>query len=232
MKSMNHEIANVYDMANILLKEKFPELAEERFKVVLNRKVSKWESTIRSHLEQNDPFKEHGSKLNFAELDFKTNGACKESIQNDLNNYRLLHPSVNVTFWEKKTHILKKYGGEKRGISLTYALNTIRRNELEAWKNEYKNQSLKWHIKEIKRHSQQLAKELEEWFETVKEIKEAFDELAIDSGILWDLCAEELSEQDVCFLKQWTEYLRMDKNVLKMCELMGRLQKEHPSERT
>ncbi len=232
MQSLNQEIAKAKELFNILQSEKFPELTDDKFKTVLNRKISDWETSIRGYLENTNPFEKHQSKLDFAAWDLKTHGACEKSIFDDLDNYRLLNPSANVTFWEQKTFAAKNNIDGKDGKNVVEYLNTIRRNEQEAWVKEYKMQLLEWQLMEVQKHSAQFIKKLLEWFETIEEVKKAFDELDIESDLLWDLSAGELTEQDISFLKRWAKYLNKAKNLRELCEMMGRLRKEEQSERT
>lgn len=231
MQSFNKEIAKTREFVNIL-HSSYPDLIEEEFKLVLHRKVTNWEKSTLNYLKNCDPFKKHRYELDFAEKEFRTYGACEKSIQNDLNKFKSFYPSVNVTFWKRKISAAKRKADRKENISRTHMLNVVRRNEQEAWRKEYEKQLLEWELKEFRRLRAQYLSYLEEWFETIEQMKEVFDELDIDTGLLWDLSAGELSEKDISLLKQWAESLKRDKNLARLCELMGRIQKEQQSDRT
>ncbi|WP_407356508.1 VWA domain-containing protein [Methanolobus sp. WCC5] len=232
MQSLNREIARTKTFVNILRSERFSDLADERFEVVLNRKVSNWETSTRSYLENTHPFKEHLCELRSAELDFKTHGSCEASILTDLENLKSLNKSANVSFWERKTLAAKNEVAMQENRTLKEILNAIRRNEQEAWRKEYEEQLLDWQLMEIRKLRTQFLKYLEEWFETMQQMKEVFDDLDIEPGLLWDLGADELTEQDISFLKEWAEYLNKAKAVRDLCELMGRLRKAERSDNT
>ncbi len=102
-------------------------------------------------------------------------------------------------------------------------------NEQEAWRKEYEKQLLEWQLKEIQNRREQLLKELKEWLDPLQQMKEVFDELGIEPGLLWDASVGKLSKQDTSFLKQWAEYLKNNESVRNLCELMGRLHKEQQS---
>lgn len=74
-------------------------------------------------------------------------------------------------------------------------------------------------------------KELEEWFATLKQLQDVFEGLGIEPGVLWDMSLGTLSQQDISFLKKWADYLKNDKGIQQLCDLMGRLQKEAKSHR-
>ena len=232
MQSLNSEIAKTKEFANALISKDFPDLDSRELEKELSGKVSNWEDSTSSYLETTNPFEKHRSKLTSAKWDFKAHGGCEKSIISDLNEYKSLQPSANVKFWEEKTHTVKKEVEEKKKESITEKLSAIRRNEQEAWEKEYEKQLLEWQLKEIQDRRDQLLKELKDWFEILQQMKEVFDELGIETGILWDLSVRKLSAQDISFLKQWAEYLKNDESIRSLCELMGRLHKEQQSHRT
>lgn len=232
MQSPKNEIAKTKDLADALYSENFPGLDDEEFENEYSRKISEWEKSTLSYLNGTNPFEEHRSKLVHAKWDFKAHGSSKKAIFNDLEDYKLLQSSVDVRFWKGKTlEATKKKGADKKDTT-EEDLNAIRRNEQEAWEKEYDKQLLEWQLQEIQILRNKLLKELEDWFEIINQMKEVFDELGIETGVLWDLSAGKLSAQDISFLKQWAEYLKSDENVRELCELMGRLRKEQQSHRT
>lgn len=232
MQSLNQEIAKAKELANTLQSEKFPDLTDEKFKTVLNRKISNWETSTYTNLEKTNPFKKYWSRLNHAEWDLKVYGAREESIFSDLKYYRSLHSLANISFWERKILAAKSEAGAQKEKHFIEYLKAIRRNEQEAWKKEYEKQLLEWQLDEVQKYRAQLLRDLKEWFEIIQKMKDAFDELNIEPGLLWDLSAGELTKQDISFLRHWAKYLNKAKNLRKLCELMGRLRKEEKSDRT
>jgi uncharacterized protein with von Willebrand factor type A (vWA) domain len=171
-------------------------------------------------------------KLVHAKWDFKAHGSSQKSILADLEEYKSLQSSVDVNFWKEKTIAVTKKTKEENKVGIADELNSIRRNEQEAWEKEYDKQLLEWQLQEIQTRRNQFLKELEDWFETIKQMKEVFDDLGLETGVLWDLSAGKLSAQDISALKKWAEYLKRDEKVRELCELMGRLRKEQQSHRT
>ncbi len=232
MQSLSQEIAKAKELANALQSKNYPGLTDEKFKTVLNRKISNWETSTYTNLKKADPLQKCESQLNHAEWELKVNKTSIKSILCDLNCYSSLQPSANILFWKRKLLAINRKTDVKNSKSFAETLNIIRRNEIESWKKEYKKQLLEWQVAEVQKYRAQLLKDLKEWFETIQKMKNAFDELDIEPGLLWDLSADELTEQDISFLKKWAEYLNKAKNLRKLCELMGRLRKEEKSGRT
>lgn len=232
MQSPKSEIAETKEFVNTILSKDFPDLKSGELEKEWSGKVSNWEESTLSYLKSTDPFEKHRYKLVSAEWDFKAHGGCEKSIISDLEEYKSLQPSANVIFWEEKTLAVKSKVVEKKKEPITESFDAIRRNEQEAWRKEYEKQLLEWQLKEIQNRREQLLKELKDWFETLQQMKEVFDELGIETGIMWDLSVRKLSMQNISFLKQWAEYLKNDENIRNLCELMGRLHKEQQSHRT
>lgn len=232
MQSPNREIAKTKELVNTLYSKDFPDLTGKELEKELSRKVSNWERSTRIYLENTNPFEKHRFELVSAEWDFKAHGGCEESIMSDLEGYKSLQPSANVIFWEEKALAVKKKVEEKKKESIIEDLHAIRRNEQEAWRKEYEKQLLEWQLKEIQDRREELLKELNKWLEPLQQMKEVFDELGIEPGLLWDSSVGKLCTQDISLLKRWAEYLKNNESVRNLCELMGRLHKEQQSHRT
>ncbi len=231
MQSPNNEMTKAKESFHALYSEDFPDLNDEGFEKEFDRKITEWEKSTLDHLKNTNPLEEHRLKLISAEWDFRAHGGCEKSIVNDLEGYKSLQPSADIKFWEGKIHSVKEKADTKKE-NITDILAAIRRNEQEAWRIEYEKQLIEWQLQEIQNLRDQLLKELKDWFETIKQMKEVIDSLGIRTGVLWDLSAGKLSKQDISFLKQWAEYLKNDENVRELCELMGKLHREQQSHRT
>ncbi|WP_321430891.1 VWA domain-containing protein [uncultured Methanolobus sp.] len=229
MQLHKDEIAKVTGQVKRLSTGYFPNQNDGEFEKELTKKVSMWEKETFNYLQESEPFEEHKNNLLHAQRHFRAYGGSKKSINTDLQKYKLLQPSVSVKFWREKTFNTTKKENKE---NIKDNLNAIRRNEQEAWEKEYDKQLLEWQIEEIQSRRNKLLTELEDWFETIKQLKDVFDDFGLESGILWDLSAGRLSQQDISVLKKWAEYLKNDEKVRELCELMGRLHREQQSHRT
>lgn len=232
MPSPNNEIAKTKESVHNLYLDYFPALDDKDLENELNNKITDWEKSTVSYLENTNPLEKQRINLVSAEWDYRAHGGSKESIISDLDGYKLLQPSANVIFWEEKIGAANNITGERNDKSIVENLSIIRRNEQEAWRKEYEKQLLAWQLAEIQSLREQLLQNLKEWFETIQQMKEVFDELGVDTGVLWDLSVGKLSAQDISVLKEWAEYLKNDERVRELCELMGRLHKEQQSHHT
>jgi uncharacterized protein with von Willebrand factor type A (vWA) domain len=231
MPSPNSEISQISEITSVYLDKHFPDLESEELKKELIAKTQLWESSTRSHIENENPFEVHRVKLVSAERDFRAHGGCEKSIKSDLQEFKLFNPAAPTRFWEKKICDLKtksKINADKNRNTI----DSIRRNEQESWRKDYEKQLLEWQLNEIQLRRNALLKDLDDWLRTLRKLQDVFEELGIEPGILWDTSAGRLSQQDISFLKKWAEYLKRDEGIRQLCELMGRLKKEAQSHHT
>ncbi|ABN07133.1 von Willebrand factor, type A [Methanocorpusculum labreanum Z] len=232
MPSPNNEIPRTKELAINLYFDYFSGLNDKDFENELNKKLTDWEKSTVSYLENTNPLETHRLNLVSAEWDYRAHGGSKKSIISDLDEYKVLQPSVNVKFWEEKIGEVDNQTGERKDESIIENLSLIRRNEQEAWRKEYEKQLLEWQLEEIQNRRKQLLQNLKEWFETIQQMKEVFEALGVDTGVFWDLSVGKLSAQDISVLKKWADYLKYDEKIRELCELMGRLHKEQQSHHT
>lgn len=231
MQSPNSEIAKTNVIVDGLVDKDFSSLRSQEFAEKLTEKIQCWESSTQDYISETNPFGNHRLKLVSSEWDFKAHGGCEKSIKSDLANYKLLNPEANTQFWEDKLSTFKRDVKKQHENKLTL-IDAIRRNEQEAWRKDYETKLLEWQLDEIQTRRNAFLKEIEEWLDTLKQLQEVFEGLGIEPGVLWDMSSGALSQQDISFLKKWADYLKKDKGVQQLCDLMGRLQKEAKSHRT
>lgn len=226
MQSPNNEISITNEIVTNLLNKNFPSLQGQEFAEKLTEKIKLWENSTQQHLANTNPFEKQRIKLVSSEWDFKAHGGCERSVKSDLIEYTLFDPEVNTKFWEDKLSTFKNEV-KKNPENKQNLIDAIRRNEQESWRKDYEKKLLEWQLNEIQTRRNSFLKELEDWFDTLK----VFEGLGIETGVLWDMSLGSLSHQDISFLKKWADYLKNDKGIQQLCDLMGRLQKEEQSHR-
>lgn len=230
MQSPNNEIAKTNEIVTNFVDKNFSFLRGQEFAEKLTEKIKLWENSTQQLLANTSPFEKQRIKLVSSEWDFKAHGGCERSVKSDLVEYKLFNPEVNTKFWEDKLSTfkneIKKDPENKQSL-----INAIRRNEQESWRKDYEKKLLEWQLNEIQARRSFFLEELEDWLDTLKQLQEIFEGLGIETGVLWDFSLGTLSQQDISFLKKWADYLKNDKGIQQLCDLMGRLQKEEQSHR-
>jgi uncharacterized protein with von Willebrand factor type A (vWA) domain len=230
MHSPNNEIAKTNEIVTDLIVENFSSLQDQEFNQKLTEKIQLWESSTQKHIANTNPFETHRVKLVSSEWDFKAHGGCEKSVKSDLAEYKLFNSEANTQFWQDKLSAFKKEA-KNTSENKKSLLDALRRNEQETWRKDYERKLLEWQLNEIQDKRNAFLKELQEWLDTIKQLQEVFGDLGIKPGVLWDMSSGALSQQDISFLRKWANYLRNDKSIQQLCDLMGRLQKEAQSHR-
>jgi uncharacterized protein with von Willebrand factor type A (vWA) domain len=203
------------------LKTEFDKISCDELDKKIEHDISEWEIGVRKSLFEDMPFREDGQKLRHAELDLKSHGANRDSIKDDLDHFKTFVPEEDVSFWIDKIERVSLKG--KTNKSDDHSLESIRRNEQEAWRKAYDSKVTNWQLKKIQEARDSFMKGLKDQLKKLMEIKDALEALGIEPGVLWDTSIGTLSSSDISFLKQWAEYLKNDENVKKLCELIGRM---------
>jgi uncharacterized protein with von Willebrand factor type A (vWA) domain len=232
MQSPNNEILKTREIAENLVVKGFPSLHGHELSQKLAEKIQDWEKATGDYLANTNPFESQRVKLITSEFDFKAHGGNEVSIKTDLEEYKRYNPEVNTQFWYDKLSSLKKESKNESDTNKQSLLDALRRNEQETWRKDYEKKLLEWQLNEIQTRRDAFIQDLEEWLNTLKRLQEVFEGLGTETGVLWDLSLRELSQQDISFLKKWADYLKNDKGIQQLCDLMGRLQKEANSHRT
>lgn len=230
MQSQNNEIALTKEDIHSFVEDKYSSLNDSRLQEEINSKLQSWQTGTEEFIASNNPFETGRLKLSQAKWDYKAHGADKKSIYNDLTEFKTFSPEIDTSFWANKLELNDQLKNKTKIKSDTLA--SIRRNELEAWEKEYDKKLLQWQLEEIGKRRKKLLKSMTEWLNILKELQDSFEELGLETGLLWDTSIGNLSKQDISLLKKWMEYLKSDEGVRQLCELMGRIQKEEKSHHT
>jgi len=203
------------------LKTEFDKISCNNLNEKIERDASEWEAGVRKSLFEDMPFRKNGQKLRFAESDLRINGADSDSIEDDLRHFKDLVPEEDTSFWINKSEKATSKGRSNK--SNDHSLESIRRNEQEAWRKAYDKKVTVWQLERIEEARSEFIKNLKSQLEKLVDIKETLESLGVEPGVLWDTSLGTLTSSDISFLKQWAEYLKNDKNIKDLCELIGRM---------
>lgn len=138
------------------------------------------------------------------------------------------HPA-NESFWRgqfksktPKTAIAQKLCDDT-------AINS--RLLLNEWQKRMDQVRTEWEFQEIEARRAVLMAELEKILHSLKVLKDRFQELGLDTGILLDLSKGKLSAQDIQQFERWAKYLAEDKGISALCELLGKIRQIEQSEK-
>lgn len=112
-------------------------------------------------------------------------------------------------------------------------LDKINTNDIKPLKisllNEFKkNLSIlieNWELSQIKLIKEELIKKYISKLEYIKKLKEILSDLDLGTGYFWDLSKGNLIESDINTLISWVEFLKKNKEITDLCNLLGKMKK-------
>lgn len=82
-----------------------------------------------------------------------------------------------------------------------------------------------WELSQIKSIKEELIKKYISKLEYVKKLKEILSDLDLGTGYFWDLSKGNLIESDINTLISWIEFLKKNKEIMELCNLLGKMKK-------
>lgn len=230
------------------LQEAYSDIWDEKIADKLQLEVNDHRESLKKKLQVESPYIQNRTDLVNAERDQRHNGGSETAIRDDLQNYKKLLPKLDDSFWLEKiknkpvkrsgTRDLDKIQVEhlksrRKDLRTTKERDTaLRRNLQESWRMDYEKLELEWELSEIEKYRNKVFSDYSDWLEKIREISKSLKSLGLETGLLWDLSIGSLSDQDVSQLLKWAKYLRNNKDVKNLCDLLGKMYKESYSHDT
>ena len=82
-----------------------------------------------------------------------------------------------------------------------------------------------WELSQIKLIKEELVKKYISKLEYIKKLKEILSDLDLGTGYFWDLSKGNLIESDINTLISWVEFLKKNKEIMELCNLLGKMKK-------
>ena len=82
-----------------------------------------------------------------------------------------------------------------------------------------------WELSQIKLIKEELIKKYISKLEYIKKLKEILSDLDLGTGYFWDLSKGNLIESDINTLISWVEFLKKNKEIMELCNLLGKMKK-------
>ena len=82
-----------------------------------------------------------------------------------------------------------------------------------------------WELSQIKLIKEELIKKYISKLEYIKKLKEILSDLDLGTGYFWDLSKGNLIESDINSLISWVEFLKKNKEIMELCNLLGKMKK-------
>ena len=82
-----------------------------------------------------------------------------------------------------------------------------------------------WELSQIKLIKEELIKKYISKLEYIKKLKEILSDLDLGTGYFWDLSKGNIIESDINTLISWVEFLKKNKEIMELCNLLGKMKK-------
>lgn len=119
-------------------------------------------------------------------------------------------------WWTKK--LIKKNLQERK--SLDEDLKNLLESE---WGRNLNFLVGNWELEKTTEIKEEIVRKFKNKIERIKELKDIISLLDLDSGIFWDLTERSIINTDIKTLMEWTKYLKDNKEVKELCDLLGKI---------
>ncbi|MBA5248216.1 MAG: VWA domain-containing protein [Gammaproteobacteria bacterium] len=204
-------------------------------------KIEKWDYGVRLYLGSENPFFKEQQNLKIAQRSLKQENASIEEINKDFLSFKSLasktRNNAQKEYWLKEINELKKRsnskkpkttGQKKAETSKSLTLRTLMQKQ---WEKLLDKEYMAWELKALDEYRKKFLEEIEKWLALLQELFDTINELSLSPGLLFDLSKGNVSLSDIKTLKKWLDYIAENKEVKKLCEMMGRLKKSAINQR-
>lgn len=99
-------------------------------------------------------------------------------------------------------------------------LNSLIKNE---WEKNLNSLTETWGNEQLNQIRREIVERFQNKFEKIKELKDIIVLLDFGTGVLWNLTEESILNSDVKTLMEWIEYIKNNKDIKALCDLLGKL---------
>ena len=127
----------------------------------------------------------------------------------------------------KDTRIVfsKKWWFDKIEKTKTDEIKPLKISLLNELKKNISVLTENWELSQIKSIKEELIKKYISKLEYIKKLKEILSDLDLGTGYFWDLSKGNIIESDINTLISWVEFLKKNKEIMELCNLLGKMKK-------
>lgn len=185
----------------------------------LHEELRDWQQQLIVDLRQR--FADNFAALETAKHSLEAGHYTKEDIQRDLQAFGSADHNTDMSHWQRRI------GETLDDITMQVVRTDIQRE----WQRSLERQRSEYYLNEISRRREILFKELDGRLRAMQHIADVAGELGIEPGLLWDHTRGVGVCTDLDTLKRWSDYLKNNEGVRRLCELLGRMRRVSTSER-
>ncbi len=194
-------------------------------------KVDCWRRDTERHCEIEFPYYEE-------EKIYKSSVDDSYELNRFLDNisaYKSLCGKANVSynkFWDKE---LEKFNSVKKTSTVSHEefrdLQSSYRLIRKEWRKLLDTLRANWELEQIQKLREKFLKKLLRELDLISELMSCVDNLGLEPGVFFDLSSGSINLRNIASIKRWLEYLRNDRGVLAIIDLMGKINRIKHSEK-
>lgn len=212
------------------VQEKYIHIFEEinHSNAALEKKLIDWSRNARGILTQDNPFIKYKENLeNWENMFSKKNINDTESLLENFQSFsRFIGKPFDKEFWNKELNT-QYYKATEPHSNIQIAQQLL----LEEWRKSLSQEEVAWQTKVITQLRQDFLTEADNWLSSLSALQECLQSLGLEPGLWVDLSQGNLTPQNIEEFKRWATYLKEDKGVQEICNLLGKLQQIETSEK-
>ncbi len=254
MVNMRDKIKETKELLKNRFSHYFIFFNDNKLEEELDKRIESFNEKIGKHIEQYSPFDNDYRLYRKSYSDFKYNDTTEKSVKDDINHYKNFDENANIEFFNEKLkrfsekyNILERYKqknnkifnkkseekikklNESFELKKETDIKSIRKNILDNWKQSLDKKYIEWVLKEIDRFRADFFKEIEEFLENLKKIKELQEVFGYDTGLLFNLSLSNILKRDLEYIKILANFIRDTKSIKELCDMLGRFVKSEES---
>ena len=254
MVNMRDKIKETKELLKNRFSHYFIFFNDNKLEEELDKRIESFNEKIGKHIEQSSPFDNDYRLYRKSYSDFKYNDTTEKSVKDDINHYKNFDENANIEFFNEKLkrfsekyNILERYKqknnkifnkkseekikklNESFELKKETDIKSIRKNILDNWKQSLDKKYIEWVLKEIDRFRADFFKEIEEFLENLKKIKELQEVFGYDTGLLFNLSLSNILKRDLEYIKILANFIRDTKSIKELCDMLGRFVKSEES---
>jgi len=216
------------------VQKNFPLAMGSEIKNIIDTKLDAWNYKSRLEMIKHYPYILHKRALEKSEYECLKGKSTLASLKNDVKAYKALGKAakqpLDLSFW---TNELKKFSDINKlpKVHDPQDLDISRKLLVRHWRKNFDKLSSRWELDFLYDLRKKMLSELEEWLQQIQEILSVLKGLSIEPGLLLDLSPGSLTDTNIDQLKKWAEYLKSDKGVRRLCDMIGRMRQIRKSNR-
>ena len=209
------------------LKKKYSVLSNPQVSEELTKRIEQGVLDLATHLGKANPFKEFRRSLSHEKLMVAGGDVSLHRFEKACGGYFLLLDYLKALTSEKKfwSGEMRRFAEKtkKSNDNHTAEIKTSLLLLFDQWEKMLDKGYADWELRERDAYRKTLLEKLEEWLALLQELREILKVFDGTTGLWLDLSEGGLKSGDLEQLRKWTQYLRENKSVNELCDLLGKI---------